>query len=390
MDEPLRVLHFAAGNLFGGVETFLRTLVDCRGVSPGLVMEYAVCYEDRLSAQLRAAGATVHRIGGVRFRWPWTVWRARRRLAALIKERRIDVVVGHCCWAYSLSGPAGRKAGRPVVYWMHEILEGNHWVERRAARVPPDLVLTCSHCAAETLPMILPEARPEVVRYAVMPRAVDRAEARPALRAELKTSSDDVVIISACRFERWKGHHLLVSALGRLRDKAGWTAWIVGGVQRPSERLYLEELKSAGRASGIEGRLRFLGHRDDVPRLLAAADIHCQPNTGPEPFGIAYVEALYAGLPVVSTRMGGAREIVTDSCGLLVPPDDPDALAEALSALIDDRERRTRLGEAGPERAAALCAPEVVMPQMEKLLKEAASSRRLSGRSLAAAHAQPD
>jgi glycosyltransferase involved in cell wall biosynthesis len=96
-----------------------------------------------------------------------------------------------------------------------------------------------------------------------------------------------------------------------------------------------------------------------VPRLLAAADIHCQPNTGPEPFGIAFVEALYAGVPVVTTALGGALEIVSDSCGVLVPPDDPGELAAALAGLIREPHRRCRLGAGGPARAAALCDPAV-------------------------------
>ncbi len=80
-------------------------------------------------------------------------------------------------------------------------------------------------------------------------------------------------------------------------------------------------------------------------RLLAAADIHCQPNTGPEPFGITFIEALYAGLPVVTTSIGGALEIVDGSCGMLVEPNDPAALAGALRRLIEDRELRADVAE---------------------------------------------
>ncbi len=372
----MRVLHFAAGNLFGGVETLLRTLAVCRKLSPGLVSEFAVCFEGRLSDELREAGSVVHNIGGARFRRPWTVWRARRRLAALIAERRIDVVVGHCCWAHLLSGPAGRRAGRPVVYWMHEMIHGTHWVERRASRFVPDLVLTCSECSAATSTRIFPGVRPEVVRNAVIASSVDRTEARPTIRAELTTPGDDVVIVTACRLEPWKGHRLLIEALGRLRDDPGWTAWIAGGVQRPEERPYLDALRSQARDAGVGERVRFLGHRGDVPRLLSAADLHCQPNASPEPFGIAFVEALFAGLPVVSTRMGGAAEIVTGACGVLVPPDDPVALAASLLELITCPGARSRLGAAGPARAAELCAPGVVIPKLAGLLQGLSPGRK--------------
>jgi glycosyltransferase involved in cell wall biosynthesis len=377
MAEPLKVMHCVPGNLYGGVESFLRTLAACREATPGLASEFALNFEGRLGDELRAEEAVVHRLGAVRFSRPWTVWRARRRLAALLESRRIDVLVNHACWPQALCGPVGRRMGRPVVYWMHDMIRGEltHWVDRRAARIVPDLVVVNSHCTAETLPRLYPRARSEVLRYAVPAPAVDRSEARAAVRAALGAPDEAVVIVIACRMEAWKGHGLLIEALARLRAKPGWSAWIAGGAQRPHEQEYLAGLKAAVRAGGIEDRVTFLGARDDVPRVLAAADVHCQPNTGPEPFGIAFVEALHAALPVVSTRMGGAAEIVTDECGILVPPADPGALAEALSSLIDDPAARTRLGAAGPARPRALCAPEVVLPRLEELLADVCSRR---------------
>ena len=116
-------------------------------------------------------------------------------------------------------------------------------------------------------------------------------------------------------------------------------------------------MKAATERLGIADRVKFLGQRADVPRLMAAADVYCQPNTGPEPFGLVYVEALYAGLPVVASAMGGAIEIVNDTCGVLVPPGDAAAVAEALRVLIANAGRRRGLGEAGPARARQLCDP---------------------------------
>jgi glycosyltransferase involved in cell wall biosynthesis len=368
----LRILHFAAGNLYGGVESLLKTLASHGGASPHMQAEYAVCFDDRLAAELRAAGAVVHTLGAARFSRPWTVWRARRRLARVLRERRIDVLLSHCCWAHLLAGPVGRRAGSAVVYWNHELLGGEHWVERGAAHVRPDLVLSCSRFTADAVARVFPEAQPVVQRNAVAAETVDRASARANVRAELATPAEDVVIVTACRLETWKGHRLLIDALVGLRDRPGWTAWVAGGVQRAHEQVYLDSLRDAARSGGIADRVRFLGHRSDVRRLLAAADVHCQPNTGPEPFGIAYVEALYAGLPVVSTRFGGAAEIVTNECGVLVSPGDRTALTAALASLVDDPAARTRLGAAGPARAAELCAPETVLPRLEALLQDLA------------------
>jgi len=102
-------------------------------------------------------------------------------------------------------------------------------------------------------------------------------------------------------------------------------------------------------ALGLADRVMFLGHRSDVSRVLAAADIHCQPNLLPEPFGIAFVEALYAGLPLVTTALGAATEIVSPMCGILVPPNDVAALAEALHQMIDDGGASRGVGVCGTE-----------------------------------------
>jgi glycosyltransferase involved in cell wall biosynthesis len=100
--------------------------------------------------------------------------------------------------------------------------------------------------------------------------------------------------------ERWKGHALLLSALGKLKDLELWECWIVGGLQRQHEERYLEELKTQAQDLGISDHIKFLGQRSDVPNLLRAANIHCQPNIGAETFGDTFIEALYAGLPVAS------------------------------------------------------------------------------------------
>jgi glycosyltransferase involved in cell wall biosynthesis len=342
-------------------------------------MEFAVCFEGRLAGSLRGAGAAVHVLGAVRFSRPWTTWRARRALARVLAGRGVEALVAHACWPFVLGGPVARRTGRPVVFWAHDLLGGGHWVERAAGRVAPDLVVANSRATAATVPGLFPGARAEVVRNVVPAPAFDRAAARAAARAELGAGAGEVVVVTACRLERWKGHGLLLEALARLRGRPGWSCWVAGGAQRPHERAYLDELQAAARDAGVGGRVRFLGHRDDVPRLLAGADVHCQPNTSPEPFGIAFVEALHAGLPVVTTRMGGAEEIVTDACGVLAPPGDAGALADVLASLIDDPGARARLGAAGPARAAELCGPGAVLPRLEAVLRRAAAPAALVG-----------
>ena len=208
-----------------------------------------------------------------------------------------------------------------------------------------------------------------VLTYPIDTRpAVLTAAERAALRQELGTPADATVLIQVSRMEAWKGHAVVVDALAQLRGHPGWVWWVVGGAQRPEEVAYVNELVSAARRLGIEDRVRWLGERHDVRRLLAAADVHCQANAAPEPFGIAYVEALAAGLPVVASRAGGVVEIVDESCGVLVSPGDFNALAAALERLIVDRPFRARLAAGAPARAQRLSDPATQMARLADAL----------------------
>jgi glycosyltransferase involved in cell wall biosynthesis len=144
---------------------------------------------------------------------------------------------------------------------------------------------------------------------------------------------------------------------------------MVGGAQRKSEQSYFRSLELQIQQLGLEGRVRLLGQRSDVSTLLSAADIHCQPNIGPEPFGRTFIEGLAAGLPVVTMNIGAAAEIVDPSCGILVRPGDPPELARSLKLLIQSPARRAELGANGVSRASELCDPKRQMAKFVETLR---------------------
>lgn len=365
----MRVLHLYSGNLYGGVESLLVTLARHRAACPEMETHFGVCFERRLAEELRGAGSPVHPLGAVRLRSPVSVLRARRALRALLRRTRFDAVVCHSAWPQAVFGPAVRGAGVPLALWLHDRVDPRHWLQRLAGRTRPELVVCNSRYTAASLPAAYPGVPGEVVYCPVAPAPdLDRRAARREVRAELDTPADAVVIVQASRMEAWKGHALHLQALGRLRDLPGWVCWMVGGAQRAAEEEYLAGLRAEAERLGIADRVRWAGQRRDVPRVLAAADVHCQPNIGPEPFGIAFVEALLAGLPSVSTAMGGALEILDEACDALVPPGDAGALAEALRALIANPGLRAARGAAGPARARELCGPDLQLPRLHRLL----------------------
>src|SRR5262249_1870942 len=127
---------------------------------------------------------------------------------------------------------------------------------------------------------------------------------------------------------------------------------------------------------GLEARVRFLGERTDVPALMGAADIYSQGNRGPEGFGLTFVEAFCSGLPVVSSGIGAATEVIDERSGILVPPEDPAALAGALRTLIEDAGKRQQMGQAARARAIQLCDPGRQLNRLYGLLVDIAMQGR--------------
>jgi glycosyltransferase involved in cell wall biosynthesis len=366
----MRVLHVSSGNLFGGIETMLLTLVRHRNQQSGFETEIALCYAGRLGEELEKIGCLAHQLPTPRASRPHTVLRARHALGAFLATRDFDCVICHSQWTQGIFGPTVRRSGLPLAMWVHGPLSGRHWSELWAGQTAPDLVISTSDFTARTVPHLYQQVPVEVIHPPVeMDLPSVSADDRRRVRAELSTAEDSVVIIQPSRVEAWKGHAALVDALGQLRDLPNWTWWQVGGVQRPFEAEYLDSIRERARTLAIVERVRFTGERSDVPRLLAAADIHCQANLQPEPFGIAFVEALSAGLPVVTVALGGALEIVDDSCGLLVPPGDTRALAAALRRLITEPALRNRLAASAPARARRVSDPTRQIGRLHRALE---------------------
>lgn len=161
--------------------------------------------------------------------------------------------------------------------------------------------------------------------------------------------SDDqstVVLGTAARIAPVKGIDVLVDAVKKVRDAGGDIRLEVAGDGPEIDNLRLRAAKN-----GIADSVRFLGWQTDVSRLMRLWDIYVQPSRQ-EAFGLAILEAMAAGLPVVATAVGGIPELVVDGeTGMLVQADDSVALADKISLLVRSRPLRSKLGSAGRARA---------------------------------------
>ena len=348
----MRVLHVAAGDLYGGIERMLATLAATK--SDAVAQRFAVSPAGRLSRELQEIGAVPVPLRSARASRPLSVLAARRAFAQGLTDARPDAVVCHGSWTHAMFAAVARERGSVLVFWQHAPVVQPHWPDRWASRTQPDIAIANSRFTA-TAP-VFPGVPTHVIHCPVPAPATLAVEARRAGRAALGARDGDVVVFMAARLEAWKGHAILIEA-ARSLSSAAVKIWIAGGVQRAAEQPYFDRLAAAVVAHGLRDSVSLLGERTDVAELLPLADVYCQPNTAPEPFGIAIAEAMRAGLPCVVSNNGGAVELVDAECGILTEPGDVDGVSRALSQLAADPGMRAAFGRAAAKRAATMTEP---------------------------------
>jgi glycosyltransferase involved in cell wall biosynthesis len=293
------------------------------------------------------------------------------RLAGLALEiaraaRTCDVVYANSQKAFLLAAIPARLVGRPIIWHLHDILDGAHFgraqriVQARLANLCAARVVVPSRAAADAFV----RAGGRASRVTVVPNGLDldRDPRTPAaLRAELGLPDGPLVGVFS-RLAPWKGQDVVIEALAKLPD----VRCLVVGTALFGEDAYAAALRARASALGLSERVLFLGQRPDVPRLMQAVDAVVHPSVDPEPFGRTLVEAMLAGVPVIATDAGASAEILDGgAAGTLIPPRRPDLLAAALADLLADpdavaprtrlaRDRAlTRYGAAGMQQALA-------------------------------------
>ncbi len=296
--------------------------------------------------------------------------RGRADLAAwapLWRElRRSDVLHAHMfgsnVWA-SVLGPAARV---PVVIshehaWAHTGGRHQALIDRRLVARGSDVLIAPSSIVAGR--MVEQDGVP-AERVVTLPNGIEARTPTPGrdLRAELGIDAGAPVVVAVGSLRPVKRFDLLVAAAARLRDRVPGLCVLIAG--DGSERSRLE---AAIAADGLEGTVRLLGARSDVPDVLTAADVAVTCSDA-EASPLAIMEYMAAGLPTVATRVGGIPEVIEEGVdGVLVPPGDPDALACEVAALLDDPDRRAALGAAARRHRAERFDLSVMVERVEQL-----------------------
>ena len=170
---------------------------------------------------------------------------------------------------------------------------------------------------------------------------IDRPVDAAGVRAGLGLRPGDQVVGCVGRLVEWKGQRVFIEALARLAPEYPHLRGLIVGGAEANGQAYEQELVALVHRLGLEDVVRFTGFRQDVPDLLRAMDVMVHASTSPEPFGRVLIEGMAAGAAVIGTDAGAVPEIIQDGVtGLLVPPGDAAALANALARALGDPQQR--------------------------------------------------
>jgi sugar transferase (PEP-CTERM/EpsH1 system associated) len=363
--STFRVAHVVLNLDIGGLERVVINLIRDADTSRFWRTLYCLGDGGDLIDEVHAAGCAVrtfHKREGLAYGLP--VKMARR-----LREDRIDIVHCHDFPALVYGAPAGRMSRvHGVVYTPHGIDSSNRKqlsMFRRFGLI--DRLVAVSE-DARRVSVATGQFDPERTTTILNGVDVDHFE-RPIdgakLRRELGIDDDALVVGMVARLAPVKDHANLLRAFLQVRDAGhNVTLLIVGDGELHAD------LVARAKEMGIADAVMFLGARDDVDELLQVMDLFVLSSQS-EGISITLLEAMAAGLAIVATDVGGNSEVIEEGAtGLLVPKEDPKALAATIAALLTDGDRRRAMGEAGRERVRGVFSVAEMTRRYEAVYEE--------------------
>lgn len=278
------------------------------------------------------------------------MWNAHR-IANVVRRDRVDLIHARSrapAWSALI---AARRTGVPFVTTYHGAYAERTALKRlyNSVMARGDAVIANSHYTADLVRMRYgtPSSRVHVIYRGLDEGYFDPALIAPeriaALRAHWKIGNDARVVLHAARLTPWKGQSVLIEAARLLKEQArlGDAVLVFAGSAQGRD-AYKASLLRAATAAGLDERVRFVGHVDDIAAAFLAAHVAVVASTEPEAFGRAATEAQAMGTPIIATDIGAPPETVMSAqrvgdeaaTGWLVPPGDPQRLAGALAAAL--------------------------------------------------------
>ena len=283
------------------------------------------------------------------------------QLHRMVKRNAIDLIHANSLSVALLGGIVARINRIPIL--MHKRYATSYGVlDRICERLLHRVILV----SKATRWNFAPTAKQTLIYNGV---DLDAFQASPEevqdLRAELLPDASDASIVAGVvtRITPEKGIHFLVRAIAALKGLSLMTGTdikllIVGGPYFQKDIDYMNELKQEVADLGVEDSIIFTGFLSDTRVVTSLLDIVLVPSIIPEACPRTIIEAMAVGKPVIATPLGGSKELVTPDTGILVPPEDASAIADAIAILTTDQERLRAMGKASRNRAEQLFSSE--------------------------------
>ncbi len=287
----------------------------------------------------------------------------------LIKKKNIDLIHTDSPRQAFYTGRAANVTGIPLIWHVRvstpEKASFEKYLFNQAHKV-----IAVSEAASQRFEGF-PHSQEKVV---VIPNGVDLTEfaQKPAdkrLKQELDIQEDEILVGTLGQLIPGKGQEILLKAASLVLKHIPQVKFMVVG---DGNRAYRERLEELSKSLGLSGTIVFMGFREDIPRIMNALDIVILPSTTHlEGLSRVIIEAMASSKPVIATDSGGNPEAVKDEItGFLVPPENPNRLAESILTLIKDKTKRKQMGEAGRKRAEKLFDIEKNVVRIEKVYEE--------------------
>jgi glycosyltransferase involved in cell wall biosynthesis len=362
----MRILHISSAVNFGGGEKHIVDL--CRGLQER-GHEAFVAVRPTSKWQSRLDFLPEGNIFHVSIRNSFGVFSARR-IAEFAREREIDIIHAHVARDYipaSIATMASKRAKFVLTrHVLFPLKPFNRFALRNLSRA-----IAVSTGVEESLTNVFPRKKIRTISNGIEIVSIDNEE-REIKRREFRefhgVPQDVPLIGTVGELTPLKGQRDFVLAAGEVAKKHPKAWFIIVGLDNSPGRKFRRELKRLAHVLELEDRFLWLDWADDLPALLASLDIYVSPSHT-ESFGLATLEAMAAGTPVVATRTEGSLELLRDE-KLLVPIGEPVALAERISSMIDDRECRQTISELLMKRAAEEYSVEKMVASVEGLYQE--------------------
>lgn len=374
----LRVLHCLQRIDSGGPE--VRRLSLARGLEPRRYEQRVLCTQacGGLPSQFQAAGVHVTEVGSFdSILDP----RPYQNALAAVRRFRPHIIHGAVYEGIALAAIAGRLGRVPIVI-AEETSDPvkRSWRGNALMRVLTGLahrVVAVSPATQKYLRqrIYLPASKVILINNGVTEAPTADASSVQSLREQLGIEHTDLIIGTVGRlYDEHKRQSDLIRALPLVRQAHPEARLLIVGAGQDERTL-----RALAQALGVSKQVVFAGYQPDPTPLYQMMDVFALASQW-EAFGLVLVEAMFAGLPVVATRVGGIPSIVNErETGFLVPPSDPAAIADALLALCRDAALRERMGAAGLTRARAQFTAERYVREVDALY-QALANERLSGR----------